>query len=452
MFRRKWSGLPQDPDFPSDLTGLGYFVNENDEVRSIENPDNYYKFFISRNSRWNERQRFAMNQAVQKIVWERLENLGMKKMLLTEDPQDLSQPHVPIFVSKDIESKSRVVVIFGETFQDLGVLAHRILEGPGGVNKGSMVSIVSELQKQRSSLADSSPPGIILANMGELIWWPEGGRTVSRGAFDSAPMTSAVHTSRIITDENRVGGNEDEKCHITSIMNKAIPKIVNDQARVDILGVGDSADYMVEFLDLPCVWSYWGRRINCLALAGGLHPVWELQNKEFVEGFLRKKARTYVTSTEPAGRILSGPDGNPKTSTFTQQGCLVFSSGEPHFIEKTLIEGRDMILGWLEEVALNPEGPENYENPEFIVDFADPGYTEEGEPGWGQWKDPESAGEKDEREEVDISNGLSGVELGGADGDVGADVPRLIVMERLRGNQTAQDDGEVKDAEDKDEN
>lgn len=38
-----------------------YFINEEDEVRSIENPDNYYKYFLTRNERHNERQRYAFN-------------------------------------------------------------------------------------------------------------------------------------------------------------------------------------------------------------------------------------------------------------------------------------------------------------------------------------------------------------------------------------------------------
>lgn len=38
-----------------------YFINEDDEIRSIENRDNYFQFFISRNPRWNDRQRYAMN-------------------------------------------------------------------------------------------------------------------------------------------------------------------------------------------------------------------------------------------------------------------------------------------------------------------------------------------------------------------------------------------------------
>lgn len=81
MFRRRWSALPAEPIFPSDLKQLGhvihslygtvkqkdanrdssYFVNNVDEIRNIDDPNKYFKFFISKNERWNERQRFAMN-------------------------------------------------------------------------------------------------------------------------------------------------------------------------------------------------------------------------------------------------------------------------------------------------------------------------------------------------------------------------------------------------------
>lgn len=82
MFRRHWSGLPKDAAFPSDLKGLGcvspesptsqtirrlncrrYFINDKDEIRSIENPDNYFNFYLDRNERINQRQRFQFDSA-----------------------------------------------------------------------------------------------------------------------------------------------------------------------------------------------------------------------------------------------------------------------------------------------------------------------------------------------------------------------------------------------------
>ncbi|KAF3063525.1 putative arb2 domain-containing protein [Daldinia childiae] len=398
MFRRKWSGLPADPNFPVDLAKLGYFINEDDEVRAIDNPDNYFHFFFNRNTRWNERQRYSMNQALQYVIWERLEKLGLKKELLPLGTSDTNKPHVPIFISSDIATKSRVVVIFGETVQDLGVLAHRIVGGPGGINKGSMISVVSALQKQCSSSSDSTPPGIILANMGELIWYPEGKRTLSRTAFAAAPMQSAVHYTNVVGKSNMVERNSTARMHVGHIFQEVIPHFTKDNAKIDIIVLGGSADYVEEFLDLPLIWNTWKNRISCLAIVGGLYPVWDLKNDEFVNVFLRNKARAYVTSVEPAGMVISGPEGNPKTTTFTQIGCPVFSSGEPNYTETALITGSEIILDWLQEVAMTPEG-KDYTNPYFHVDFADPVFDTD-EPDWSKWQNEEVAGQKDENDKI----------------------------------------------------
>ncbi|KAI1379728.1 Arb2 domain-containing protein [Hypoxylon crocopeplum] len=428
MFRRKWSGLPADPDFPVDLKKLGYFINEVDEVRSIENPNNYFKYFISRNPRWNDRQRFAFNHALQEVIWERLEKLGMKKVLLPLNTMDETQPHVPIFVSRDIVLKTRVVVIFGESMQDLGVLAHRVLGGPGGVDTGSMVSIVAALQAQQSSATDSKPPGIILANMGELCWWPAGHRTLSRIAFDDTPMKTAVQAGNALTAANEVPGNDNMKTHVHYIFDKVVPRYLNKRAKVDVLGVGDSADIVEEYLDLPPTWKIWKDRINCLALVGGLHPIWQLRSEDFAKRFLRDKARAYAPSLEPAGMVLSGPDGNSNTATFTQMGCPVISSGEPHYTECMLIAGSQVVLDWLQEVALTPDG-EEYANPEFEILHADPNFGGDDGNDWGQLEDTDPEGEKvriklEHDEEGDVGKQ-----------DKGGEEPRLVLLQRPNDDQ-----------------
>ncbi|KAI1760567.1 Arb2 domain-containing protein [Hypoxylon sp. FL1150] len=439
MFRRLWSALPADPEFPIDLEKLGYFINEDDEVRSIENPNNYFKFFLTRNSRWNDRQRFAMNQSIKDEVHRRLEKLGMKKELLPLGTTDPSQPHIPIFVSGDLARKKRVVVIFGETMQDLGILAHRVAGGAGGVNKGSLVSVVAALQKQRTSSTDPTSPGIILANMGELVWWPEGGRALSTMAFDAVPGKTAVHNGNLITKKNLVAGNEDPKKHIHYVFSEVIPGLVSEDAGVDVVGVGDGADYVEQYLGLPVVWDVWKHRVNCLALVGGLHPVWELCNEEFAGEFLRNKARAYATSLEPAGFPLSGPNGNPKTSTFTSMGCPVISSGSTHFTELALVAGADVVLDWLQEVAMTPAG-EDYKNPEFDIVYADPLIN--ADPDWSNWQgDAAEGGVKEEKEgggdeEYEIKN--EPVETDGKD----SEKPRLVLVTRPAENQARKDGGE----------
>lgn len=61
MFRRLSNSLPKDPVIPADLTALGYFLNENDEIRQTKHPDQKYQYQVNRNERVNEIHKEAMN-------------------------------------------------------------------------------------------------------------------------------------------------------------------------------------------------------------------------------------------------------------------------------------------------------------------------------------------------------------------------------------------------------
>ena len=54
MFRRKQNALPADPVFPPDLEKLGFFVNSEDQVRSIRNPERKFQYHVNRNERWDQ--------------------------------------------------------------------------------------------------------------------------------------------------------------------------------------------------------------------------------------------------------------------------------------------------------------------------------------------------------------------------------------------------------------
>jgi hypothetical protein len=61
MFRRLPTGLPKDPTFPANLTELGYFINDKDQIRMIEKPDEKFLYAINKNERVNEMHKEAMN-------------------------------------------------------------------------------------------------------------------------------------------------------------------------------------------------------------------------------------------------------------------------------------------------------------------------------------------------------------------------------------------------------
>ncbi|KAM5358332.1 hypothetical protein ACJZ2D_015373 [Fusarium nematophilum] len=303
MFRRKWSGLPEDASFASDLAGLGYFVNDEDEIRSIENPDCYFKFFTSKNLRVNERQRFCFNGAMEKIIHERLEKYGLVRFPLRGGPPH-SEKHSPIFMTPFVRTHSRIVVVLGEPTQDLGLLAGRVANGPGGLVQGSMISVVEALKGQ------TGRPGIVLANMGQRHWWPEEGRALTVSGSADIPLPSLV---------------------------------------------------ALNFFDQTYNWRKWGVRLSAMLLMGTVYNTENLANKEFKD-FLAKRTRGYLVSPDPLGTPLATPRGNPALG-IEPLGCPCFSAGEPYFTELLTVRALRPALAYLEEVA----STRDFENPPIAV-------------------------------------------------------------------------------------
>ncbi|KAF9879598.1 hypothetical protein CkaCkLH20_03141 [Colletotrichum karsti] len=362
MFRRRWSGLPKDPKFPSDLKKLGYFINDDDEIRNIDEPDVYFKYFLTKNSRVNDRQRFHFNEAIRDVVHARLEKEDLTKVLLPLGTPATS-PNVPIFTSANVASASRVVVIFGEPCQDLGNVALRVANRSGGIDRGTMISVVRELQNQASTATDSFPPGIILANAGELWWWPEGKKALSPVSATAVPMKSMVHHGRAHNPKlHSIPKNESPMAHAQSVLDEVIPALTSETALIDIIGIGLSADNVTKALDNSATFATIGHRINTLSVLGSSTDVNELSHQPFKD-FLVRRARAYIADDAAALTPLARPGGNPNTASFTQHGCTVFASGEAYYIEMMLITSRTPILAWPEEVA---KAGSEYRHPDVV--------------------------------------------------------------------------------------
>ncbi len=232
----------------------------------------------------------SQTEAVQQIVHQRLEAEDLTKVLLPLGTIDPSQPHVPIFVSADLAGKLRVVVIFGQSVQSLGIIAHRVIGGQGGVNKGSMVSIVQAIKEQRSSPADSAAPGIILANTGQTWWWPEGKRPLDTFGRHAIPMASAVHWGRRSSShKNIIPGNSSPEEHVRYMFEEVLPKLANEKAQIDII---DASDRVTTYLD--SVWDKWTGRVSSLAVLDGYTNKNGLTSEGF-KAFLNDVSATVLT-------------------------------------------------------------------------------------------------------------------------------------------------------------
>lgn len=245
---------------------------------------------------------------------------------------------MPIFVSEGLGGADRVVVLFGEGLQQLGVLAHRVLGGPGGVDKGSVVSLVKALlggdhdtnsssssnndggeatkktKKKQDDDANkkTTKTGVILANTGERWWWPQGQRALTHRDSLGVKMKSCVHkagSSDAVA--NLIPGSEDVGAHVRSVFERVLVApndndddkekkqhggFVSPGARIQIIAVGEAAAAVETYLDQN--WGRWGAKVDCLAMLGDGKPVYELENEGFKK-FLREVSGVCVCVCAP---------------------------------------------------------------------------------------------------------------------------------------------------------
>lgn len=268
--------------------------------------------------RHNDCQRFAFNTAVEaQLIHPRLEALGLTKLALPLGTPT-TEPHVPIFVSPDLKSKKRIVLIVGESEQELGVIAHRVIGGAGGVDKGSMVHIARALLQNEhvqnkhqaedgnhaggTTGTNDPAPGIILANTGELWWWPKGRRGLTPRGAQGAPMRSAVHWGRFSDDgpqggasPNAVPRNGSPAAHVRCVFEQVLEnaELVAADAVVQVVGVGDGASAVQRVLDAD--WKRLGGRVGCLAMCGGGLDAASLRDDGFKK-FLREVSLSFPVS------------------------------------------------------------------------------------------------------------------------------------------------------------
>ena len=188
--------------------------------------------------------------AVRKIVLDRLLKLGFETIRLPLGATE-NENHVPILASKDLTTKDRVIVFFGERHAEPGILSWRVI-GEEGIKLGSLVDFATAVFAPTSSVRDSAP-GVIITNPCQLLWYRGGSRAVSLNEWLCLPRQSAVHESfKVDKVKNLIPGNRDYREHVNYIFDHVLPKLVKKEAKIDVIGIEYTASAVVEYLATHC--------------------------------------------------------------------------------------------------------------------------------------------------------------------------------------------------------
>ena len=177
-----------------------------------------------------------------------------------------NENHVPILTSANLSTAKRVIVYVGESAQDLGIFAYRLI-GSDTIASGSAIQFVENVY----SVAHDDT-AIVIANLGQLIWYRRGKQAMSQQTWHAIPRETAVsQPMRVDSVKNRIPKNRNLAEHVACVFEQVVDKMTNKDAKIQIIGLGDGALELVEFIQHD--WPRWKGRVAAIAV--GASHVWK---------------------------------------------------------------------------------------------------------------------------------------------------------------------------------
>jgi hypothetical protein len=186
-------------------------------------------------------------ECIRRIVISRLEEVGLSTLRLPLGSQP-NDKHVPILVSSNLRTATRITLILGSPDQDLGIWTYRSM-AEQGINRGSMVEITKEI------LTNKPDTAMIIANMGQLVYHCGSGQAMSQLTWFALPVETAAHPPARQTWRNLIPRNGNWREHVTCIFEDVLAPesgMVNPEAKIDIIGVEEGGLGAVEYLVENC--------------------------------------------------------------------------------------------------------------------------------------------------------------------------------------------------------
>jgi hypothetical protein len=286
---------------------------------------------------------------IRKIAYDRLTSspLSLERVLLPLGATK-EEPHVPILISPSLSSSKHIVLVIGESNQDLGIFAYRHV-GAHGINAGSGVGFATTLNSSKWGTTDTSTPGLIFTNPAQLYYHRRTHTPMTLVTWHAIPRQTAVSLPPRIAPGNRTPFNETAADHMSYVLNNILsnPDYVSKDAKLYIVGIAEGGASVVKYL--ASHWTHvWESRIAAIALTDPQHSIKNIEHemkKQVDPGFkdfLGARTRAYCLSEEPMGTPLEGRK---------LYGCNCYASGEAIYGEAALPFCMGDLLGWFKLVA-----------------------------------------------------------------------------------------------------
>lgn len=172
----------------------------------------------------------------------------------------------------------------------------------------------------------STDPGVIVFNPGELLYSHELNTSMSQTAWLARSKKNALAPNiEINEDFNRVPGHHNADAHIRTVFESIIPKIVNKDARVYVIGMSDGAESMLKYYDdkyLSLDYASNDKFIgapHAIALMQSTHSHEQLRSYK-LKNFLNTPycAKSYIVNDIPKGTFLTRPGDEMRRSQIAQ--------------------------------------------------------------------------------------------------------------------------------------
>jgi hypothetical protein len=204
-----------------------------------------------------------ITEAIRDIVLPRLEDAGLKTLRLPlrdgNPPRDSfpTEAHVPILVAQNLSKAPRIIVVFGEPIQDLGIWAYRSINHDG-INIGSAVNFTKAVLGEGKGkvttdvFGNRTDTALVLANTGQLLWHCASSRAVTTTTWLANPRPAGNSGQATMSHRNMIPGHKDWREHIFYVFEKVLWNNLGPSTRVDVIGMSEGGLGAINYLKEHC--------------------------------------------------------------------------------------------------------------------------------------------------------------------------------------------------------